>query len=312
MIPAVNFGKLLLSAIACYKAQNYTESNNLLAKALLINKSDFTANFWKMRIVVMQEKCEEAINLITVCRKLKPAARVKDLLEPWEKYCLGKINETNDNTIDILALNNDTDNLLEYYQHHRSFRFLDIVYAVLLYFGEAPLLIPFNLSVDMTAIISGLIYTPIILVYYYNKATLVPNIYVVVHYGINKIRQILKSNSFRLSCLFILLLTTIIFKRRLDFTHINTTIFIVSAFFYPIFEELFYRGFLYGYLKKYGKELSYIIVTVVFYAAHMELSNSWHIVLSLICLLVYDQEKTILAPILIHIINNILAAVFVR
>jgi membrane protease YdiL (CAAX protease family) len=80
---------------------------------------------------------------------------------------------------------------------------------------------------------------------------------------------------------------------------------VVGMFIFPIFEEIVMRGFLYGYLKRYNKWLAWIIVTIAFYAMHTEDANYWHIILSGLCLYVYDCEGTLLAPIMIHILNNV-------
>jgi membrane protease YdiL (CAAX protease family) len=307
LISSVSFGKFLLSAITSYKAENYIEANSVIDKALLINKSDFTAKFWKMRIAVMQEKYQEAINLI---EELKLATKLVDLIIPWEEFCLNQINQTNNTNID--ALNNETNDQLEYFQHHRTFRFLDIIYTVLMFVGIAIILTPFKLSGDMSGIMIGLIYTPLISAYYYYKTSLIPNIYISTYYGVNKIRRLVISKPFRWYCLFLIIDN--LRKGEDRIIHNNFAIFIILSFFYPVFEEIFYRGFLYGYLQRYGRKLSWFMVTVVFYASHMELANIWHIVLSIMCLYIYDQEKTILAPMIIHLVNNTIVnfSLFIR
>lgn len=305
MMSSFAFGKHLFSAINFYKTGNYTDANFMIDKALLINKSDFTANFWKMRITIMQRKYEEAINLIN---ELKYTDKLIDLIIPWKEFCLNQIHQTNDKNIDIL--NDETNDLLEYFQHHRVFCFLDIIYAVFPVLVLAIMIIPFKLSVNMSGIVMGLIYTPLILVLFYNKAILIPNIYISMHYGINKFRQLVTKKIF-IQYFFFMAIMIASFRKSIDIAYNDIVIFVISDFFYPVFEEIFFRGFLYGYLQKYGKLLSWFMVTIAFYVLHIELANSWHIILSIMCLYIYDQEKTIIAPIFVHVVNNLLSSFFV-
>ena len=130
---SLTFGQLIHSAITAYKAGSYSDADCLLDKALVINKSDFEANFWKMRVAVMQTRYETAIDLINVCKELKVASKVDKLIVPWEEFCSDQIYERWNNEQAITNLNETTDELLQYYQHYRSFRVRDILCVLLLY-----------------------------------------------------------------------------------------------------------------------------------------------------------------------------------
>lgn len=88
----------------------------------------------------------------------------------------------------------------------------------------------------------------------------------------------------------------------------KTTIFSETAIsvviIFPIFEEIFFRGILYGYLRRYGMFISWSLVSIVFCMYHLEMASIWHVVLSLVLLKAYEEEQSILAPILLHILNN--------
>ena len=148
-------------------------------------------------------------------------------------------------------------------------------------------------------------------VYYYNfKAVLPLTIYEAGVYILKKLTQLYHSSLIRKQIAFIF---PMIFFLALHSNgdHLaeqvvkSTMLVVVGMFIFPIFEEIVMRGFLYGYLKRYNKWLAWIIVTIAFYAMHTEDANYWHIILSGLCLYVYDCEGTLLAPIMIHILNNV-------
>ena len=323
MIPLIKFGTLLHRAISDYHMQNYDEANSFIDQALGINQFDFLANFWKVRTLVMQGKFEEAMNFMTVCRESKSAVKLENLLAPWESLCR---KQTNQDYIDLAALNNETDDLLAYYQHHRTFRFLDLIYAVLLFIGSGVLTDIYQTvllnSSELTAMTKGfiiaLIYALAISYYYYHKTIIVPNIYISLQNSVYRILKLCNSKTFIKAVSFLIIaqiVIVIVFKDLLralpegvNVNHIFHLIGIILVI--PILEEIVMRGILYGNLQKYGKALAWTVVTMVFYSYHLDTASWWHIFLSLLCLWVYDREKTILAPIMIHILNNGLSVLF--
>lgn len=324
MLSSIRFGKLLMVAIAYYNAGQYTEAEERLDKALSINKTDLIANFWKLQVSVKQGKIEEAIALINVCRGLKVATYIENLLTLWEEYCLRKLRVTTDHNIDIGVLDKETNQQLEYYQHYRTFNFTSILYAVLLYIGLSIALYVifkttssiYNLSDDWLhriAFLEKVLFAPIIMTYYYRKAEIVPNIYISFLYITDKLQRLLHSANFIASCFFIVFgIITVSSGRSLN--SIPSDIFqrglLASAIFCtPVGEEIVFRGILYGYLKKYGKIFSWTIVTLLFLLVHPSPSY-WQAILGLVCLKIYDDERTILAPILVHILNNIMSALY--
>jgi membrane protease YdiL (CAAX protease family) len=82
--------------------------------------------------------------------------------------------------------------------------------------------------------------------------------------------------------------------------------FITLVMIAPFCEELLFRGFLYGKLKKHTKRwIAIIITSVLFGAAHMQ----WNVsidtfVLSVFLCLVRDMTKSLWPSIIIHMIKN--------
>lgn len=311
-----SFGKLLSSAITAYKMGHYIEADSQLNKALAINKDDFEATFWKIRVAVMQKNYETAVSLISACKELKVASKMNELFVPWEDFCSDQIYEPWNNELALINLNNTTDELLQYYQHHRSFSIGDLLRVILLYYGVAFIILGTLqwLKVKSFLVVGGnlfdILFLPIICMCYYRKATLNSNIYIAFQFTIKKIRELFMSKQFRKLCFFFIVLMVMSHLNSVRFLGspplVNniTDSFLKVMITAPISEEILFRGYLYGYLKKYGKFISWGIVMTIFSLAHYMTPSLWHAIFSFIALSVYDKEKTILAPICIHLLNN--------
>lgn len=75
----------------------------------------------------------------------------------------------------------------------------------------------------------------------------------------------------------------------------------------PVFEEIFFRGIIFGYLRKnYNIKLSIFIQALVFSIMHMNLIQGIYTFTSgIILALIYIKSKTIIAPIIVHIECNL-------
>lgn len=87
---------------------------------------------------------------------------------------------------------------------------------------------------------------------------------------------------------------------------------VYTFLFAPVFEEMFYRGFLYKVLsKKYSFVITALVVSIIFAMSHKTL---WHLIPSFIFSLyqcyVYKKIGTLTVPILLHILYNVLAFFF--
>ena len=80
---------------------------------------------------------------------------------------------------------------------------------------------------------------------------------------------------------------------------------IVGCIIGPVAEELFFRGILYGFFRKWGIAVALILTTIVFILAH---HNTGTIPVTqaaggIIFALAYEAEKSLMVPIIIHILG---------
>ena len=81
--------------------------------------------------------------------------------------------------------------------------------------------------------------------------------------------------------------------------------FIVGGAIAPIAEELFFRGFLYGYSRRWGILPALLLSTAVFVALHLPSGLPvTQIVGGIVFALVYEGARSLIAPIVIHSLGN--------
>jgi len=317
LFSSFGFGKQLFTAMNAYKAGNYIEADAFLDSALSIKNNDFTAQFWKIRTAFMQQNYEKALQLIAICKEFMPSVELEKLLEPWEKLSLTYAANPHGEKEDLTFLNHEADDMLEYYQHKRSYSLKECVYVVLFGFAVLFFLGFISWYIDIRsvvfseylAILQTIIYTLTYTYFYYNKPALVPNIYISIQYGLARIGNLFYSSNF-LTCMSLLFFWLLIIQSGLKniglpYDSSYRLFFMVSMFLSPIMEEIIFRGFFYGYLIRYGKIVCWVLVTVIFLTM-IGAPSVRMTVLSIICLIAYDRERTILAPLLLHLMNNTL------
>ena len=301
--------KLVFNGIHAYRLGEYQKADNLLNGALELDRINFAANIWKVRTLVMLGEYVEAIHIIDTHPKKKLNTKLSDLFLKWKEFCLIKVQLNADESEDISQMNRETDELMEQYQHQRDFTLWDIIVALGMFFVIVLLVIQFRVFNEVRFSVVSLIYTVMMAYYYYAKSILPMNIYDIGSYIFQKIIQLYHSFLFKNIVIYLFLIDAFLNLKSHE-NHLveqitgSIILTVVSMFIDPINEEIFMRGFLYGYLKRYNKWFAWIIVTIAFYAMHTVDANWWHIMLSCVCLYVYDHEKTILAPIVLHVLNN--------
>lgn len=76
----------------------------------------------------------------------------------------------------------------------------------------------------------------------------------------------------------------------------------------PIGEELFFRGFLYGTLRRWGAGIATVLSAVFFAAVHQQVVHFLPIfVLGVILALLYDRTRSLVGPVVVHAVNNLIA-----
>ncbi len=83
--------------------------------------------------------------------------------------------------------------------------------------------------------------------------------------------------------------------------------FLIGAFFAPLAEEIFFRGILYGFFRKWGISTAIILSTLLFVLPH----TSGHslpitqVIGGILFAVSYQVEKNLLVPITIHSLGNL-------
>jgi membrane protease YdiL (CAAX protease family) len=88
--------------------------------------------------------------------------------------------------------------------------------------------------------------------------------------------------------------------------HTMVLFFIVGGVVAPFVEELFFRGLLYGFFRRWGLIFALILSTVFFTIAHpLRSLPLTQIVGGLLFALAYEMERNLLVPITIHMLGNL-------
>ena len=84
-------------------------------------------------------------------------------------------------------------------------------------------------------------------------------------------------------------------------------LFVVGSFIAPIAEEIYFRGLVYGYLRRWGPSIAILGSTFLFVAAHTDLQNIpiTQIIGGLLFAIAYETEKNLMVPIVIHMSGNL-------
>ncbi|MBL4864848.1 MAG: CPBP family intramembrane metalloprotease [Pseudomonadales bacterium] len=83
------------------------------------------------------------------------------------------------------------------------------------------------------------------------------------------------------------------------------TLLAVGSAIGPIAEELYFRGVLFGYLRRFGFIVSLIFSSLVFTFLHQEGILLFQFVGGVLFAVSYEIEKNLVVPIVIHIIGNL-------
>ena len=84
-------------------------------------------------------------------------------------------------------------------------------------------------------------------------------------------------------------------------------LFVVGSLIAPISEEIYFRGLVYGYLRRWGPSIAILGSTLLFVAAHPNLQKIpiTQIIGGLLFAIAYEAEKNLMVPIVIHMSGNL-------
>ncbi len=82
--------------------------------------------------------------------------------------------------------------------------------------------------------------------------------------------------------------------------------FIVGGFIGPVTEEVFFRGIVYGFFRRWGAPMAIILSTLAFVLVHPVFSSIpvTQIVGGILFAVAYEVEKNLVVPIIIHALGN--------
>jgi hypothetical protein len=83
-------------------------------------------------------------------------------------------------------------------------------------------------------------------------------------------------------------------------------LFVVGAFISPVVEEVFFRGLVYGFLRRWGPAVAIAGSTALFTAAHLPAASFpvTQVAGGLLFAAAYEREKSLATPITIHVLGN--------
>jgi len=87
--------------------------------------------------------------------------------------------------------------------------------------------------------------------------------------------------------------------------------FLVGAFIAPVAEEIFFRGILYGFFRRWGMLAALVLSTLFFVLSHpsRHAIPVTQMIGGILFAVAYELEKNLLVPIIIHVLGNL--AIFV-
>lgn len=302
MFKWILFGRLLRKSMILYKLEEYPSATSMVDQALSMNSEDFTANFIRLRLAVIQRDVESAELYINQCKKNNPKA-AEILIAPWLEVLADIRQGKNFDNLRLTELNMGTQVDLERIQDDRGvILFYPILTFAVFYFVVSPVLkmilgpsldnIRFNILDNLSAVL---------LLFFYNyKSSLHINVYIRLCQYIDNTIMLLRSPYY----LFIVAIIT--------FFSVKTTPIIMefgsSASIFdkldllitiPVATQLLNCGLVFRPLRKYNKALAYITTAILF-----GLESGGAYLFSLIYSYTFDRYKTIAAPIYLNVVTQ--------
>ena len=83
--------------------------------------------------------------------------------------------------------------------------------------------------------------------------------------------------------------------------------FLVGAFIAPVAEEIFFRGILYGFFRRWGMLTALVLSTLFFVLSHSfrHTIPVTQMIGGIVFAVAYEMEKNLLVPIIIHVLGNL-------
>lgn len=323
MFKWLSFDRDIEKGSELYNKRMYVESKSYFRRAENNNSNNFIVNFWLMRVTIMTCDYINAKDYLTKCVNINSTLKEK-LIDPWADL----LNQTK--ASNLVDLNEKTNKLLESYQRDRTFTILDLCGVFLLYYFVQKI---YSLTLYFTKIndrywegyiyisFIGLFFYVPITIYYYFKPRLKPNLWKEIIQTKEKNKQLFKQKGYLGVCLLFSVITSLPFGLYFinpEFVRTSAKAYAATYNSYPLInylalltivpvcEELIFRGMLFKFIKKYNVLLAYFITSALFFFYHGSMKSEWNFISSLLFCWAYDKYKTLIAPIVLHLLNNLL------
>ncbi|BBB90794.1 CPBP family intramembrane glutamic endopeptidase [Methylomusa anaerophila] len=322
----LSFGRSLAKGIGHYQRGAYTEALDALNAAVKIKESDFLVQFWLLRTSVRLGRREDAGRYAANCMSWR--ADLAELISPWQQAAKGETMSDDG----LAGLDAAADRLLAYHQWEDKPISLSRVASMFgLWLGLLMLIsVVYNLGKYLIFSISPVTPAPIqdvlyyalifktlsILLYwkYFWRPNIHTNGWLIFRRHVALAFSVMRNRAFiRLYVEVVLFIITLIIIRKwggndlypqeyFQFPIIQIILLLILG---PISEELIFRKVLFTYLRQYSSLGAYIFVALAYYLFHdISSSGIWHFVASIFMCLVYEQQNTIIAPMILHFLIN--------
>ncbi|MFO7738850.1 MAG: CPBP family intramembrane glutamic endopeptidase, partial [Desulfatiglandaceae bacterium] len=87
-------------------------------------------------------------------------------------------------------------------------------------------------------------------------------------------------------------------------THAIVLFFLVGGLVGPIAEEVFFRGVLYGFFRRWGALIAVVLSSALFVLAHLPGIPVTQLIGAVVFALAYEKAGSLTAPITIHVLGN--------
>ncbi|BBB90792.1 CPBP family intramembrane glutamic endopeptidase [Methylomusa anaerophila] len=328
----LSFGRSLAKGIGHYQRGAYTEALDALNAAVKIKESDFLVQFWLLRTSVRLGRREDARRYAANCMSWR--VDLAELVSPWQQAANGETMSDDG----LARLDTAADQLLAYHQWEDKPISLSRVAAMFgLWLGLLMLIsvvynvgkyLIFSVPPFTRAPIQHLLYIELVFkilsILLYWKYFWRPNIrtsgWLTLRRHVEISFSLMRNRAFIRLCVIVVawsIITVILMQLfgeglapqgYLQFPIINIITGLIIA---PICEELMFRKVLFTYLRQYSRTGAYVVVTLAFYLAHGINSGLWLMVASVILCFAYEQQNTIDAAIISHILINLVIIIHI-
>lgn len=331
MLTFIFVGKLIGNGISLYRQQNYFQAKQAFQQAVTEDPGDFSAAFWLARAYTRLGDCSAARGLLYKCRGLNGQAAEK-LIPLWESL-IGELERDGGlSPGHIDQYDQAADEQLEKYYGISRFAIADVlIISILMLFAKAGTIHIYPLA----GMLGNIVYVSLLLLSilaYLNRRTVLPlNLWLRYRRVAAEGGKLAHKALFLTIILIMVALAAVVVlgntiiaidnpllkARLIELAHESPlrqplnfwVIAFLGIIWAPLAEEVTFRLVLYNYLAKYSKIFAGVAVSLLFLQWHPTIEYR-HLITSAIYIGAYERYRTIVAPMMLHAVYNLAAAIF--